>query len=212
MSFNEKDRREARLYLLGRLESEPRSEQVEARMMSEPEYYDELLVVEDEVIDQYLSGELSAAEREGFERNFLSTPERLRKLKFARALRDYVSDPSLAGGRDSEGGRLSSFFRSLFASPARAAVATAVVLVAGSLLAWWAYVGSNSEVNRGLSALRAAYRERRPVEARITGLDYAPWFVTRDGAAPAADTTSLDRAERYLLDAEHEHPGPASEH
>jgi CHAT domain-containing protein/tetratricopeptide (TPR) repeat protein len=213
MSFNEKDRREAKLYLLGRLESEPRSEQVEARMMSEPEYYDELLVVEDEVIDQYLSGELSAAEREGFERNFLSTPERVRKLKFARALRDYVSTAAPANERDKEGrGRVSSFFRALFASPVRAAVVTAVVLVGCSLLAWWVYVGSNPEVNRGLSALRAAYRERRPVEARITGLDYAPWYVTRDGSAPAADTTSLDRAERYLLDAEQEHPGPSSQH
>ncbi len=211
MSFSEKDRREAKLYLLGRLDSEPRSERVEERMMSEPEYYDELLVVEDEVIDQYLSGELSAAERDGFERNFLSTPERVRKLKFARALRGYVSAAPPAERREG-GGRVSSFFRSLFASPARAAVATAVVLVAGSLLAWWAYVGSNSEVNRGLSALRAAYRERRPVEARITGFDYAPWYVTRDGSEPKADTTSLDRAERYLLDAEHEHPGPASQH
>src|SRR4051812_40007010 len=129
MSFSEKDRRETRLYLLGRLESEPRSEQGEARMMSEPEYYDELLVVADEVIAQYLSGELSAAEREGFERNFLSTPERVRKLKFARALRDYVSAAPPAEGLEG-GGRVSSFFRSLFASPARAAVATAVVLVA----------------------------------------------------------------------------------
>ena len=213
MSFNEKDREELRLYLLGRLESESRSEQVEARMMSEPEYYEELLVAEDEVIDKYLARELSAAEREGFERHFLSTPERVRKLKFARALKNYVSAASPADERDERGrGRLSSFFRALFATPVRAAVATAVVLLGCALLAWWAYVGSNPEVNKGLSALRAAYRERRPVEARITGFDYAPWDVTRDGSAPKADSTSLDRAERYLLDAEQEHPGPASQH
>lgn len=80
---------ETRRYLLGRLD--PAAEKsVERRLMTEQEYLDELSAEEDELIDDYLGGVLSRAEREQFETYFLAAPERGRKLEFARLLRGYL--------------------------------------------------------------------------------------------------------------------------
>ena len=64
---------------------------LEERLLTDTVFYDELLMVEDELIDQYLSGEKSGAERESFEAHFSLAPERQQKVRFARALKKYLS-------------------------------------------------------------------------------------------------------------------------
>jgi hypothetical protein len=79
-----------RRYLLGLLrEAEQRP--LEERLFTDDAFYEEVLIAEDELIDQYLAGEVSGSERSRFEEHFLTTPERLRKLRFARALRRHVA-------------------------------------------------------------------------------------------------------------------------
>jgi hypothetical protein len=68
--------------------------------MTDADFYDELLIVEDELIDQYLSGEQSPAERESFEALFALAPERQQKVRFARALKKYLSRANEAKARD----------------------------------------------------------------------------------------------------------------
>ena len=213
MALDSKDREEVRLYLLGRLKPEHLSELLEERIMTEQDYYEELLVIEDEVIDQYLANELSRDEREAFEQYFLRTPERARKLSFARAFTKYVAAaPKVAPTPAPVRPGFREIFRHLFAAPIRVA-AVALVLITCSALAWWMFFRSDSEVNKGLIALREAYGSRRPLEARITGFEYAPWSVTRGGnSQPEVNSPSLDRAERTLLDAAHERPNSASWH
>ncbi|HUQ31194.1 MAG TPA: CHAT domain-containing protein [Pyrinomonadaceae bacterium] len=215
MALESKDRQEVILYLLGRLKTEGRSQQIEERILIEQDFYEELLVIEDEVIDQYLSNELSPDEREAFEQYFLKTPERTRKLRFARAFSKYVAAASDVPATPAPAVvpyRRWEIFRSLFASPIRVA-AVSLAAIFFSLLAWWMFAPSNSEVGRGLVALREAYSNRRPLEARITGFEYAPWSITRGGASPPeVDAIALDRAAVLLLNAVREHPGSASKH
>jgi hypothetical protein len=64
--------------------------QVEERLMSDSDLYEELLILEDETIDRYVSGEMSQADRASFEEYFLQSPEHRQKLRFARALSKYV--------------------------------------------------------------------------------------------------------------------------
>ena len=73
---------------------------VEARLFTDREFYDELSIVEDELIDQYLGGAMSDADRESFESHFVSSPERQQKVRFARALKKYVS---VSAGQDESG-------------------------------------------------------------------------------------------------------------
>ena len=79
-----------RLYLLGRL-SDGAGEELEQNMLTNAELFEELLVVEDELIDEYLAGKLDQNERASFEQHFLSTPERHEQLRFAQALNRYVT-------------------------------------------------------------------------------------------------------------------------
>ncbi len=74
-----------RRYLLGELDDRTR-EEVEQRLLSDGEVFEELLVAEDEIIDDYAGGRLDPEECADFEAHFLATPERQQKLSFARAL------------------------------------------------------------------------------------------------------------------------------
>lgn len=82
---------ELRLYLLGLLPQE-RLPRLEERLLTDEELYEELLIAEDELIDQYLAGELPARELEGFESHFMNAPERSQQLRFAASLRRFVND------------------------------------------------------------------------------------------------------------------------
>lgn len=62
-----------------------------------------------------------------------------------------------------------------------------------------------SAVTTGLEALVAAYEGRRPLQARISGLAYAP-FISRRGEAGDFDPVNRDLAERLLLEAVAEKP------
>lgn len=77
-------------YLLGEL-AEWEQQELEERLMTSNEFFEELLIAEDELVDGYLQGTLSPREQEKFNDHFLCTPERREKLKFARSLQRYVS-------------------------------------------------------------------------------------------------------------------------
>lgn len=79
-----------RHYLLGQLRDDARQE-IEQELLTNSELFEELLVTEDEIIDEYLGGILSPAERTQFEQHFLATPERQQNLRFARALNRYLT-------------------------------------------------------------------------------------------------------------------------
>ena len=89
LEISEHDRELLRRYLLGQM-AEPDLSQVEERFMSESKLYEELLILEDELIDQYVRGLMSQADRANFETYFLQSQEHRQKVRFARALNKYV--------------------------------------------------------------------------------------------------------------------------
>jgi hypothetical protein len=80
-----------RQYLLGQASPEL-SSQLEQQLLNDKTFYEELLISEDELIDEYLSHDLAPAERERFETHFLLAPERQRRLRFARNLKRYADE------------------------------------------------------------------------------------------------------------------------
>ena len=99
MQIDLKGQESLRKYLLGNLPPSQLSA-LEERLLTDGAFYDELLMVEDELIDQYLSGEQSPAEREGFEAHFMLAPERQQKVRFARALKKYLSNANEARAKN----------------------------------------------------------------------------------------------------------------
>lgn len=82
-------------------------------------------------------------------------------------------------------------------------IALLALLVAGS--SYRSFYLRKSAVTSGLEALRAAYDGRRPLQARISGLAYAP-FISRRGESDDFDPVNRDLAERLLREAVAEKP------
>ena len=79
-----------RRYLLGEL-SEQEQVEIEDRAFVDQMVLQEILAVEQDLIDDYVSGDISEAKRHDFEKHFLASAERRKKVAFARALATVVN-------------------------------------------------------------------------------------------------------------------------
>lgn len=83
---------EIRKYLLGNIKVEDEMRKIEERLMFDDDYFEEILMQEEELIQDYVDGHLSADERRRFEKHFFISEERRSKIEFARALRRYINE------------------------------------------------------------------------------------------------------------------------
>lgn len=81
-------------------------------------------------------------------------------------------------------------------------IAVIVLALAGFGLGVWKTFFDQSNIRKGLLSLRTAYRERRPLESRISSLDYAPFPISRGSGAAPINEAELRRAELTLLEAQ----------
>ncbi|MDD1633238.1 MAG: hypothetical protein LUP91_13670 [Methylococcaceae bacterium] len=79
--------RTLRRYVLGDLDEGLRVE-LEELLLTDPEAFEALGVIEDELLEEYLEGAGAASERRRLEERFLTTPERRRRLSLVRALKE----------------------------------------------------------------------------------------------------------------------------
>jgi tetratricopeptide (TPR) repeat protein len=193
-------------YLLGKSKDEGETEELETKLMVDDEFFEKLTYAEDELIEEYIDGELNADDITHFENHFLLPAERREKLKltqFARrnGLESVIDLPVKIGWKL----RFESFIRS-FLSPIPIAVS---ILIACSLIFFWWNNSSTSDskqIQNALISLNKAYSAERPSEYRITGLDYAPFDKTRSEPKSKVNTVEKDRAERVALDLAAENP------
>ena len=232
-----------RRYLLGRLQ-EDELEKLEERMMVDNEFYDQVLLAEDEMVEAYVNVELQESDVADFRASFLSTPEGKQQVSYAQALREHVDGISTSPAVDDVGESEdpgsgqhmveAPLEKELVEMPVadepvleskvlRPPVwwrrreldtylkfSAAAVIVIGLGLGIWKII-PQSEVSKGLTALARAYRDQRPIEARISGFEYAPASTTR-GGEPKVDKTARNLAESLLLDAVLKHPNAATHH
>jgi hypothetical protein len=132
-------------YLLGGLKMDERR-QIEERYFDDEAFFQEMLIIEEELIDSYVNHHLSDEEVERFEKYYLTTPERRVQVEFARALA--VSIPKVQRLRAMEesqvqppparAGLLAAWRERLRPLSLRlvGSVAIALVLVLGSIGFW----------------------------------------------------------------------------
>lgn len=82
-----RDEQKLRRYLLGRC-SPQESDEIEEAIVIESDVSDLLEVLENEITEDYVTGELDDADRLSFEREFLNNEERLRNVRFSAMLLD----------------------------------------------------------------------------------------------------------------------------
>lgn len=127
-----------RRYLLGRLDDAGR-ERFEERFVKDAEFRETALIVEEELIDDYLAGLLPADERARFDAHYLIGPRQRQELTMARAIREYAlespevlpSDAPKATGR-----KLLDLLTGRGWLPAVVVAGMLVVAVLGSWV-WW---------------------------------------------------------------------------
>jgi anti-sigma-K factor RskA len=88
MNLKLMDENSIKQYLLGTLREDDR-EEVEKRLLTDEEYFQEVLSAEDNLIEDYLSGNLSNQERDKFEAYFMTVPEHREAVRNARILREH---------------------------------------------------------------------------------------------------------------------------
>ena len=134
MTPNQEVQQRIRQYLLGQV-SDGAREEIELELLADDEVFAELLIIEDELTDDYVNGCLRPDDRANFESHFLATPERQEDLRFAQALNRYVT--TCASARANLLRPLGSWVLSRQARRLAAAVAV-VVIMAGAL--WFFFV------------------------------------------------------------------------
>lgn len=82
-----------RKYLLGYSEPEI-AEAIEERLVTDQDYLETFSTVKEELVEDYLDGDLSAEEVERFVNYFLTTPRRHRQLEITRALAEKTNNTS----------------------------------------------------------------------------------------------------------------------
>jgi anti-sigma factor RsiW len=89
-----------RRYLLGEL-SEPEQAAVEGEYFANRERFEQVCALENDLIDDYVRGNLQAVDREQFERRYLSSPERFRRVQFAGTMLSSLYGAQATGGPES---------------------------------------------------------------------------------------------------------------
>lgn len=199
-----------RQYLLGEL-SDDEQRIFEERLFKEPELWEMVDVVEDELIDEYLAGTFSENRRKTFEEKFLAGPDRKEQLRFAKAVNRNLVKPIPRPNPDRGVIQLITWLEQyVIARPVL--VAASVLLVVGLGFGVWHSYLRQSEVDRSLIALNAAYSQQRPTESRITQFNYAPFVTTRGPDTNNVNEPERQRAEFMLLEALSKNPNADVRH
>jgi hypothetical protein len=167
---SERERHDSlRQYLLGELSDEGQ-EQVERRMLSQDDYFEELLIAEEELTDDFVGYRLPEPERAKFSRRFLSVPELRHDVRFAKALHmraTYNASHRAPTAQDDQPppflARLAAFFR----QPTVSFSLVAAVLLAILAAVWMAT--QNYRLRTQVEQLQA--RAAPPTPTPQTGLE-----------------------------------------
>jgi len=200
------DDRQLERYLLGLL-PEGDAERLDELSITDDNVAERLRIVEDDLVDAYVSGELAGELLERFESFYLSSERRRQKVRFARSLltTDRGAGPAGTAGRESTGARparphrvsrdASSSFRPWLQSSRSTwglAVAAALLLFAGGPLLYQVVTlrsglieaqRASAELSRRANDLQQQLDEQRAASGQAA-----------TAAAPASPPTAATRA------------------
>jgi len=83
-------------YLLGEL-SEDQQVEIEDRAFADEEFMAGITAVENDLIDEYVRGQMSDADRRRFESRFLNSESRRKRIEFAKALTHLLAETRVTG-------------------------------------------------------------------------------------------------------------------
>lgn len=187
------------------------------------DFVDRLLLAEDELIDDYASGALSEGERRLFDANFQLNSDRKQRLFISQQMASYSANTESGSEKENLGfaekqvaGSKVDWLRRLLFPGWKVFVYASVAFLIG--MGIWKLLPVSSEVAKGEAALQRAYKEQRPLEARISNFDYAFFPNVRgaqqsqEAAKEKFDPVARNLAERIFLDEVANRPSSKAHH
>ncbi|MFN0109545.1 MAG: hypothetical protein ACKVZH_11880 [Blastocatellia bacterium] len=182
-------------YLLGEL-PEAETDALEVRLLTDEEAIEQMQAAEYELIDGYVRGQLSAAQRTRFETHYLSTPLHVDRVATARRLLKAVDElPNETPSAES-----SSWWRNFFSAPVLAWSGGLAFVLLGAMAIWLLI-----ERGRLQTQLRAEQLRLQTLEADIAQQRSAIQQMLANNAAtplPANGLVLNDGGELLALDAQ----------
>ena len=131
----ERDNQKLRKYLTGDL-PEPEALKIEIEFLSNDEAFERLNEIENDLIDEYVRGELTASERSLFEKNYLTTPLHRQRVLLSQnllraALAERVHDKKIIAATST------SWFSDLFSSLKIRQLVWAFAVILITILGTW---------------------------------------------------------------------------
>lgn len=138
MAEIDKDQNTIRTHLLGRL-GNGELEQLEEKLVTDPQFREVALIVEGELVDDYLAGALSPLDRESFINHYLKHPHRRQELQLTEVLRDYAiqSEATTAAAFEATSQPLRQKIGNLLFGKRWVPVLVAIVLLTTALFVSW---------------------------------------------------------------------------
>jgi tetratricopeptide (TPR) repeat protein len=188
---------ELRAYLLG-MPVAAKTEDIEKKFLLDHDGFGTLLDEEEELIEDYLDGELSSEERTAFENYFLLSDDRVEKLDLARLLKSHAKEQ--ASRRKPVKGPVEEIrkwrtWRHWALLPAAAAILG--IAICGYILIKDRYTESIRD--RPIISLNKAYKKNRPFDARISEFEYAPFNRVRNNEPSPEDPATNANLELARL-------------
>ena len=180
---------------------------VELRLLTEPAYAEELDLQVEEIIEQYIAGEFAGEELDRVRNYFFKSEVRKEQLRFALTLKQRKFQTAAAVTE--KPATVVHFQPKRRSLTPYLAIAASLIVVVG--VGYWALRGSSSQsdLDKGLVALNTAYSRERPIEARLSDLNYAP-LPNQRGGTPRVDYVQKELANSLLLKAATEKPSAQS--
>jgi CHAT domain-containing protein/Tfp pilus assembly protein PilF len=183
--------------------------------LSDESYFEELELVENELIDEYAQEKIPADERKRLEKRLLRSKQQQQKLAFAMALDAEVEERALAKEEEVEKDNVVP----LPAPKPKPAwlnpylkIAAGVVIVVGLSIPLWLLL-QKSDVEKGMIALNQAQGNERLIQSRVSGLNYAENRTVRGNEIPALqDRQARDYSELLFQQAAREKQDTAAYH
>ena len=205
------ERFKIRAYLLGMCKDLSEQEKTEEELLLNADFFQELLLQEYELIEDYVYDKLGASERKFFESHFLISVERRKKVRIEYLIKNNIGREDL---EKTKGNRIQNKledFKRFFLSPIPIGFSILLIL-ATSFFLWNFYSTNSDEQQKALVSLNKAYKVERPLEARISKFEYAPYEKIRDQDEPKVDWISQNLAERISLDEVSADPTAENQH
>jgi CHAT domain-containing protein len=166
-------------YFLGNLSEEEIAE-TEMQILADQEFAETMEIVETDLIEEYLDGELSADDRKSFEEKYLTCEPRLKKVEFLKSVKKFAESQSTIINEPTP-----SFFETLKTKfnlrPLTLAFGAIALICAVSVTSWFVWKNST---NKSVSVLALNNYQKQKNEcfnSRISELECVPTEGTRGG-------------------------------